>query len=220
VGDNIRAVATEPRSSALLHGVASEAGASRETKLRRQPSWPSYTAARPIPLGTKLGGAIVTKNEFYDFVMGAFRPTKTLIGMVPADKLDWRPGPTFMSLGQLINHLTEPLGDGLRCLITNQWPFTPEQMEAGMKLENIPSCNVEQALERLGKDLATLREVLDSLTEEDFAQMPVSTPWGWKGKLEAMALSFREHFTNHKMQLFLYLKLLGLPVNTETLYGA
>ena len=161
----------------------------------------------------------MTKNEFYDFVMGAFRPAKTLIGMVPADKLEWRPGPKFMSLGQLINHLTEPLGEGLRCLITNQWPFTPEQMEEGMKLENIPSCNVEQALERLGKDQAVLREVLDGLTEEDFAQMTVSTPWGWKGKLESMALSFREHFTNHKMQLFLYLKLLGLPVNTETLYG-
>jgi hypothetical protein len=126
----------------------------------------------------------VTKNDYYEFVMDAFRPAKTLIGMVPADKLDWRPGPKFMSLGQLINHLSEPMGDGLRCLITNKWPFTPEQME------------------------------------EDFAQMPVSAPWGWKGKLEVLALSFREHFTNHKMQLFTYLKLLGLPVDTSTLYGA
>jgi hypothetical protein len=47
----------------------------------------------------------------------------------------------------------------------------------------------------------------------------VSTPWGWSGKLERMLVLFREHFTNHKMQLFTYLKLLGLPVNTETLYG-
>ena len=37
--------------------------------------------------------------------------------------------------------------------------------------------------------------------------------------MERMAVLFREHFTNHKMQLFTYLKLLGLPVNTETLYG-
>ena len=161
----------------------------------------------------------MTKSDYYEFVMEAFRPAATLIRMVPADKLGWRPGPKFMSLGQLINHLTEPIGDGLRCLITNQWPFTPDQMEEGMKLENLPSCNVEQALERLGKDKALLREVLDGMSEEDFAQMPVSTPWGWKGKLEVMALSFREHFTNHTMQLFLYLKLLDLPVNTATLYG-
>ena len=161
----------------------------------------------------------MTKNDYYELVMEAFRPTETLIRMVPADKLDWRPGPAFMSLGQLVNHLSEPIGDGLRCLITDQWPFTQEQMEEGMKLENLPSCNVEQALERLAKDRAMLREVLDGLSEEDFAEKSVSTPWGWKGKLETTAILFREHFTNHKMQLFTYLKLLGFPVNTGTLYG-
>jgi hypothetical protein len=36
--------------------------------------------------------------------------------------------------------------------------------------------------------------------------------------MERMAISFREHFTNHKMQLFTYLKLLGFPVDTGTLY--
>jgi hypothetical protein len=160
----------------------------------------------------------MTKNDYYECVMDAYRPAANLIRMVPPDRLDWRPGPSFMSLGQLINHLTDPIGDGVRCLITNQWPFTPEEMEAGMKLEILPSCNIEQALERLEKDKTGLREVLDSISEEDFAQRPVSAPWGWKGKLEIMAVLFREHFTNHKMQLFIYLKLLGLPVNTESLY--
>jgi hypothetical protein len=161
----------------------------------------------------------MTKTDFYDLIMEAYRPAQTLIRMVPEDKLDWRPAAGFMSIGQLIDHLTEPISDGLRCLVTNQWPFTSDQMEEGMKLENIPSCNVQKALEKLEKDKAGLREVLDGLSEEEFAQMPVSAPWGWKGKLEIMAVLFREHFTNHKMQLFTYLKLLGLPVNTATLYG-
>ena len=38
-------------------------------------------------------------------------------------------------------------------------------------------------------------------------------------KLEIMMVAFLGHFYNHKMQLFTYLKLLGLPVNTESLYG-
>ncbi len=53
---------------------------------------------------------------------------------------------------------------------------------------------------------------------EDFANKVVSVPWGWQSKMEQMALDFREHFIHHKMQLFTYLKLLGLPVNTSTLY--
>jgi len=160
----------------------------------------------------------VTKDEFYDCVMEAYRPAETLIKMVPADKLEWRPKPNFMSLGQLICHLSDGMGAELRCLYTGQWPFTPEQMEAGMKLENIPSCTVEDALNKLEKDKATLREFLASISEEDFTHKEVSAPWGMQGKMERMAISFREHFTNHKMQVFTYLKLLGFPVDTGTLY--
>ena len=65
-----------------------------------------------------------------------------------------------------------------------------------------------------------LRQVLDGLSEEDFANKVVSVPWGWNCKMERMAIGFLGHFLNHKMQLFTYLKLLGLPVNTETLYGS
>ena len=46
----------------------------------------------------------------------------------------------------------------------------------------------------------------------------VSPPWA-STKLERMASGFLGHFNNHKMQLFTYLKLLGLPVDTQTLYG-
>jgi hypothetical protein len=134
--------------------------------------------------------------------MEAYRPAETLIKMVPADKLEWRPKPNFMSLGQAICHLGEGMGDGLRCLYTGQWPYTPEQMEAGMKLENVPSCTVAEALNKLEKDKATLREVLAAISEEDFTHKEVSTPWGWQGKMERMAIFFREHFTNHKVQLF------------------
>ena len=41
----------------------------------------------------------MTKSEFYKVAMESVRPAEKLIGMVPADKLDWKPGPTFMSLG-------------------------------------------------------------------------------------------------------------------------
>ena len=160
----------------------------------------------------------MTKDEFYDFVMQAYRPAETLIRLAPADKLDWRPGPKFMSLGELIGHLSEGLGDGLRLLVTGTWP-TMEEMDKAMRLENLPACSVAEALAKLEKDKATLREALAGISAEDFAQKAVSVPWGVQGKIEKMALYFREHFTSHKQQLFTYLKLLGLPVDTTTLYG-
>jgi len=160
----------------------------------------------------------MTKDEYDDFVMQAYRPAMTMIGMAPADKLDWRPAPHFMSLGQLLGHLSTGLGAEVRILITGDWP-SPEKMDEEMRLENIPSCTAEEALTKLENDKTTLREVLAGLSEDDFAQKVVTVPWGVQAKLERMALYFREHFTNHKQQLFTYLKLLGLPVNTMTLYG-
>ena len=160
----------------------------------------------------------MTKDEFYDFAMQAYRPAETLIRMAPADKLDWRPAANFMSLGQLLCHVSEGLGGELRLLVTGNWP-TMEEMDKEMRLESLPACSVVEALAKLEKDKATLREALAGISAEDFAQKVVSVPWGVQGKTEKMALYFREHLTSHKQQLFTYLKLLRLPVDTTTLYG-
>lgn len=159
----------------------------------------------------------MTKDEFYQYALDSYRPTESLLKMVPEDKLDWKPGPNFMTMGQLICHLTDGIGTELRMAITNSWP-KPEEMSEAMKQGAMPTCKLQEALAKLEKDKTTLREVLSEVTEDDFTNRIISVPWGWKSKMEKMALDFREHFTNHKMQLFTYLKLLGFPVNTETLY--
>ena len=160
----------------------------------------------------------MTKNEFYEAVMESYRPAEKLISMVPADKLTWRPGPTFMNAGQVIYHLSLGVGTGLEWLLGGQLP-SMEEVGERMKLENLPSCSPQEALDKLEKDKQTLRQVLEGLTEMDFTNKVVSAPWGVRAKVERMAIGFLEHFTNHKMQLFTYLKLLGLPVDTQTLYG-
>jgi hypothetical protein len=77
----------------------------------------------------------MTKNEFCEIAMESIQPAEKLIGMVPTDKLDWKPGPTFMSIGQVICHMSEGIGGGLESLVSGKWP-SMEEMEAGMKLEN------------------------------------------------------------------------------------
>jgi hypothetical protein len=157
----------------------------------------------------------VKKDEYFQYVLDCYKPAEKMLKMVPADKLDWKPSPTFLSMGQLICHLAGGIGAELAMMINNSWPQMGDLAEG---LKNMPSCSVQEALAKLEKDKSVLREVLAGVTEEDFASKIVSVPWGWKCKMEKMALDFREHFINHKMQLFTYLKLLGLPVNTETLY--
>lgn len=161
----------------------------------------------------------MTKEDFRELVMRAYRAAKALIGMTPGDRLDWKPGANFMSLGQVIYHVADGLGGDLRRLFSGDWPaMTGEELAEMMKVENRPSCAAAEALRRLEEDEAVFEKFLAGISEADFASKPVSTPWGTQGKMEPMAVSFLEHFNNHKMQLFLYLKLLGFPVNTGTLY--
>jgi hypothetical protein len=157
------------------------------------------------------------KDDFYDYSLASFRPAEKMLKMIPPDKLEWKPAPNFMSMGQLICHLSDGIGTELRMAIDNSWPQR-EEMTGPPELGNMPSCNVQEAMAKLEKDKTTLKDILAGVTEEEFAGKIISVPWGWKSPLERMALDFREHFVNHKMQLFTYLKMLGLPVNTETLY--
>jgi len=159
----------------------------------------------------------MTRDEFYEFVMESYRPAEGLIGMVPTDNVDWRPGTGFMSLGQVIYHLSGGVGTGLDWLLARKLPAMDEVAEC-MKLANLPSCSSKEALEKLERDKRILRQILDGLSEEDFTNKIVSAPWA-SAKMERMAFSFLGHFNHHKMQLFTYLKLLGLPVDTQTLYG-
>ena len=155
------------------------------------------------------------KDEYYQYALDAYKPAEAMLKMIPSDKLNWKPGPTFMSVGQLICHLAGGIGGELRMAITNNWPKPEEMMDLSKEM---PACSVQEALSKLENDKTVLREVLAGITEQDFANKTVSVPWGWKFSMEMMALNFRDHFANHKMQLFTYLKLLGFPVNTETLY--
>ena len=149
--------------------------------------------------------------------MDSFRPAESLIKMIPADKLDYKPATDFMSMGQLICHLCDGgIGEALRKTISGDWP-KQEEMEETMKHE-FPVCDTREALDKLETDRKVLRETLAGISEEDFQNKLVTVPWGWEAKTEMMALQFISHFHHHKMQLFTYLKLLGLPVNTTTLY--
>ena len=125
----------------------------------------------------------MTKDEYYQFALDSYRPAESMLKMVPADKLEWNPGPTFMTMGQLICHLSGGIGSELRMLVTGNWP-APEEMEKAMKQGGMPTCNVQEARAGLEKDKAVLREVLSGVSEEDFANKIVSVPWGWKSKME------------------------------------
>jgi uncharacterized damage-inducible protein DinB len=163
---------------------------------------------------------VVKKKDFIEQMKHTQAPLKAMVEMIPADKLDWAPHKGFMTMGQVLKHLTENWCI-IRMMITNEWPFSsPAEMEEAMKLENMPSCNQAEALAAMDQDLNdAVAYIENEISEEDFFNKTVSAPWGFTGEIWKAFLMAKDHQVNHKMQLHLYLKLLGQPVNTGTLYG-
>jgi hypothetical protein len=164
---------------------------------------------------------IVKKSDFIELMRRTQTPLKGMIEMVPDNKLDWAPDKGFMSTAQVLKHLSESWCV-IKAMVTNQWPFNDfKELQESLKLENMPGCSKAEALQAIEKDLNdTIDFIENEISDEDFFSKVVSAPWGFNGETWKAVLMAKDHLVNHKMQLHIYLKLLGQPVNTQTLYGA
>jgi uncharacterized damage-inducible protein DinB len=153
-----------------------------------------------------------------------YKATAGLMKLAPAAKLGWRPADrnNWMTLGQLLDHLSEATGLGMKGFILGQWPAMPEgeteTLPAAIKMPSVSS--VAEAIRRLDADRGLAAKLLTDLSQDDFRSRMVTAPWNPTPlPLWMQLLLMVEHQINHKAMLFAYLKLLGIPVHTGHLYG-
>jgi uncharacterized damage-inducible protein DinB len=157
------------------------------------------------------------KDILLQHAEGVNRSTDTLIRISPGDKVSWNPGPTFMTAGQLLHHLSN-CPAVISMAATNSFPSS-EKLREYIAAELKKSADPSTAAKRLAENFAAARSHLTGLSDGDLVHRTVAMPFGGSVPLAASLLFAIQHQTNHTMQLFSYLKLLGLPVNTETLYS-
>jgi hypothetical protein len=160
-----------------------------------------------------------------------YATTAKLMDQVDADNLEWKPwsGSNWMTVGQLLKHLAESCGAGMRGLVTGDWGL-PE----GQKIEDLPAdqmfppaeklpavVSVGQARGLLLEDKTAALKVIEDVGEEDLSQKEIAAPWsgGMKFPLGWQLFQMIVHLDRHKSQLFYYLKLQGKPVGTLDLWG-
>jgi uncharacterized damage-inducible protein DinB len=139
--------------------------------------------------------------------------TRTILARVPEDRLDWRPHPKSMSLGQLTLHIARlPLGIAKlaeeRIVEVPTVPLT--EATSGAQLLETLDHGVEYAAARLAEwgEEGLSAEWALTAGGEPIMRMP-------RGDL-LRALMFN-HVYHHRGQLTVYLRLLGVPV--PPMYG-
>jgi hypothetical protein len=140
-----------------------------------------------------------------------------LIALVPMDKLEWQPLPESFRVCDLLGHLLECLAGFCAALYAiDPQRFAHFTLLREMKVNHC--CGVEEARERAQHYLVYIREGFANLTDVDLSRR-LPTVFVAEGEAAlTILLGNMEHFINHKHQLFLYLKMLGVQVATADLY--
>lgn len=164
----------------------------------------------------------MSKQEFLAYVGYIYEATRSVMQAVPHQKLNYRPRPEMMSIGQLMHHMSSICGGSIKQVFEGNFPpADPNRPVQWSSEKDLHECrSVQEALDRLNRDEASLKIILNQMDNADFRNRNVQPPWSPKPfKAWLFCLLMADHLSLHRMQLYQYLRLLGEPVDTLTLYG-
>lgn len=164
-------------------------------------------------------------------IESAYSTTAKLLEKVDPDSFGWKPssGTNWMTMGQLLRHITDACGAGCKAFVTGEWGLPPgktwkdlppeEVMPPAEKMPTIES--MKQVRDLLAQDMALALQMVEQAGEEALAEEKVAAPWAPEAPavLGLQMLRMILHLERHKSQLFYYLKLQGKPVDTIDLWG-
>ncbi|MFT7619117.1 MAG: hypothetical protein ACI97A_002766 [Planctomycetota bacterium] len=158
----------------------------------------------------------------------AYRVVDSMTEKIDESTLGWRPesGENWMTVGQLLEHIKIACGAVMLGFATQDWSalmpdgdMTPN--EAMPTAESQPTCeSLAEFKTAIEKDRELAIRLIEETSEEDLSNKKTSAPWNPEERvLGAQFLECIEHLNSHKAQLFYYLKLQGVSVDTRDLWG-
>jgi uncharacterized damage-inducible protein DinB len=149
-----------------------------------------------------------------------YRATEGLMDLVDEDKLQWKPesGENWMTTSELLCHLTNACGWCSANFVNDRWAAIMGGDDSDAPPTTVKS--VAEAKELLAKDKALALAVVEQAGNEELSSKRIPAPWDPTVRpLGQHVLQMVGHMSQHKAQLFYYLKLQGKPVNTYTMWG-
>jgi len=141
--------------------------------------------------------------------------TRKALERIPSDKLEFKPHPKSMTIGQLGSHLAETLEWTSAITESAEFDFVPEEYTPKI------AKNTGDILAAFDANLLATKEALRTLTDKACME-----PWTFKisGKvvftlprIAVVRSMIFSHSYHHRGQLTVYLRLLDIPV--PSIYG-
>ena len=159
----------------------------------------------------------MTVQNFLSYFDDVVQPTEALFRLIPPDKIEWKPTENSFTLGQQIAHLSGALGVYAHGITRGDWGFK-SMRERFVQNRHTPSMNVEEAVEAMKNGCVEFKAMIGALSEDEFNAGEVDSPQLGRAPRWRLAMLAVEHHVNHKAEIFMSLKVLGVNVNTGNLY--
>ncbi|UCF19360.1 MAG: DinB family protein [Gemmatimonadota bacterium] len=139
--------------------------------------------------------------------------TRKVLENIPEDKLAWRPHEKSMTLSRLATHIAELPAWGEVMLSRDEFdiappgapPFQPQELGS-----------VAEILDLFDKNVAKLRELAGSTSDEDFRKQWTLLKGGNQvftaPRIGVVRSTLFNHTIHHRGQLTVFLRLVGAPV--------
>lgn len=138
------------------------------------------------------------------------RSIKNHFALVPTDRFDFAPHPKTMPLERLVRHLQSIEYPPVRGILTDDWERPDLETDTDSHGAMIAALEANHV---------AAMQVLRDAGSEARLQEQITLPWGPKTTRLGGLLFVLDHMHHHRTQLFLYLKLLDVPVDSQTIWG-
>lgn len=141
--------------------------------------------------------------------------SKHLFTKISAASMDYRPTPKQRSMKELLRYLSICGIGGATCMTKNNWDLY------GKFSERAAAMDVAEFPAKMDQQIAELKNLFNSLSEEDLETKEAPLPGGGSMPLGAAFLNApAKWLTAYKMQLFLYAKAAeGSDIRTANVWG-
>lgn len=161
----------------------------------------------------------MTVLQFHDYAILQLLPTEPLFRLVPPEKNDWKPTEESFTVGQLMYHMAFALRFNANGIAKNEWAL-PTLRHVFVTNRKTPSGAVDECVNLYRENSKYFLDIFTTMNEEEFQTGTLDTLQLGRTQKWKMSLFALEHHLNHKAELFMYLKIMGVKVTSKDLYGA
>lgn len=133
---------------------------------------------------------------------------------IPAGKMDFKPAEGTRTMYELLRYITWASQAPLKTFIDGDEDSTNFEIYKELS-EGSKNFKSEEFPEAMNRQLSAIKELFEKFSDEDLLKRKVMMPYQEKVLLgEAIINTVLKHLTAYRMQLYIYLKILGVNLNT------